>query len=114
MIVTKMTFAVLICLIFVVSLSIIYFSKKRIDNIENRIYQILIVGNSLGLFLHLLCDVVSYHFENISILFSTFILKMLLVYYFLFGILLLLYLVAIVNSNKKNYYSITIILVSII
>ena len=102
MIFTKMTFAVILSLIFEISLIIIYFSKQRVDNIENRIYRGLIASNAIGLVLHLLCDYVSYNYDVLPHLFSIIILKALLIYYFSFGILLLLYLVTISFENRKR------------
>ena len=107
MIITKMTSAVIMCLISTIGLAIIYFSKRRIDNQENRIYKVLIITNIIGLVLHLTCDIVSYHYEALPTIFSTFILKTFLMYYFTFGSILLVYLLSI--SKVKNfdiYYSI--------
>ena len=106
MIITKMTFAVLVSLIFEISLSVIYFSKKRVDNDENRVYQVLIVSNGIGLILHLICDMVSFYFESLPIFFSTFFLKSLLVYYLLFGVYLLLYLLKITFPNHNHISSV--------
>ncbi len=102
MVVTKMTFTVILSLVFVISLSIIYFSKERMSNDENKIYQYLIIGNIIGLILHLLCDIVSFYYDSLPMLLSNIVLKLLLVYYLLFGILILSYLIAIINSKKKK------------
>ena len=104
MVLTKMTFAVILCLFFVSSLSIVYFMKKKINNDENRIYKFLIVGNLFGLVLHILCDNVSYYYNSLPGVVSTPILKFLLIYYFLFGLFILDYLITIINSKNKKIY----------
>ena len=105
MIITKMTFAVIICILFEISLSIIYFSKERIKNDENKVYKFLLISNGIGLLLHIICDLVSYYYDELPELFSTFFLKFLLVYYFLFGILLLLYLIKITLNREDNLFT---------
>ena len=104
MIITKMTFAVILSLIFEISLAIIYFSKKRMDNDENKIYQVLMVSNGIGLLLHLVCDYVSYNYDVIPEVVSIVFLKLLLVYYLLFGVFLLLYLITVTLTTYKHIW----------
>ena len=47
-------------LIYSIMLFILYFSKQRIKNMENRIYSVLVVINVLGLVLELLCCYFTY------------------------------------------------------
>lgn len=102
MVITKMTFAVIVCLIFVFSLSIIYFSKERIKNDENTLYTFLIIANIIGLILHLLCDYTSFYYDKTPIVISTIIYKTFLIYYFVFGALLLSYLIIIAKIKYKR------------
>lgn len=102
MVITKMTFAVIICIIFVTGLSIIYFSKRRIDNDENRIYKRLLIINIVGLFLHILSDIVSCHYDVIPHFICTVILKTYLIYFYAFGVILLSYLYTI-SKVKFSY-----------
>ena len=104
MIVTKMTFAVILCFLSTLGLSVIYFSKERADNQENRVYKYLILLNMVGLILHFVCDFVSYHFDDLPLIVSTFILKSFLFYYFVFGVLLLYYILSISKAKKLNLY----------
>ncbi len=48
------------CLLFSIMVLILYFSKKRVDNIENKIYSVLLVINIFGLILELLCCYFTY------------------------------------------------------
>ncbi len=48
------------CLIYSVMLLILYFSKRRIDNMENKIYSILVIINVFGLLLELACCYFTY------------------------------------------------------
>lgn len=49
------------CLVYSVMLLILYFSKRRIDNMENKIYSILVVINVFGLLLELACCYFTYN-----------------------------------------------------
>ena len=104
MVATKMTFAVLLSLMFAISLIIIYFNKQHIANEENKIYKSLIISNAIGLILHIICDFVSYNYDTVPVFISTIFLKSLLIYYFLFGIFLLVYLIVISDFKNKNIY----------
>ena len=58
-------FAVLLLTVVYVSLTIIvYFSKNRIDNIENRVYSKLLVGVLICVILELLLNISSIYFPN--------------------------------------------------
>ncbi len=43
------------CFFFSLLIMFIYFSKQRIDNIENKLYKILIISNFIGLIVEILC-----------------------------------------------------------
>ncbi len=104
MVITKMTFAVIICILFMIGLSFIYFSKKRINNEENKLYRLLLILNLIGLIFHLLADYVSYNYNFLPLYISTFVLKTYLIYYFAYGTLLLAYLCIISNLKYKDVY----------
>lgn len=44
-----------ISLIYSISINILFFSKKHVDNYETKIFSIMVVANLIGLFLELLC-----------------------------------------------------------
>ena len=75
-------------LFFSILLSIVYFSKKRLNTIENRLYSILIITNLIGLIIHILCGIVTpMNDEDLSsIIFSKFYLAYLLTWIMLFTI----------------------------
>ncbi len=118
MVITKITFTVIVCLINMIGISIIYFSKDRIKNEENKIYKILLIANIIGLVLHLFADYVSYNYNLISNVISTIILKSYLIYYFSFAVLLLAYLFVIAKFKMKklfiNILKVIMLLVSIL
>lgn len=103
MVITKMTFAVIICVLFMSGLSVIYFSKRRLNNEENRIYKRLLIINIIGLLLHFASDNVSYYYDKLPHFFSTFILKTYLIYFYSFGIILLSYLCTISKLALKDF-----------
>ena len=43
------------CFFFSLLIMFIYFSKQRIDNIENKLYKVLIISNFIGLIVEILC-----------------------------------------------------------
>ena len=45
MIITNMSLLLYGCLIFIISLSIFYFSKQRLNNAEYKIYKIMLISN---------------------------------------------------------------------
>ena len=104
MVLTKISFAVIICIFYIIGLSIIYFSKERAQNIENKIYKVLLISNLVGLFLHLGADYVSYKYDMLPSILSTIVLKSFLIYYFIFGILLLAYLITIAEFKRTKIY----------
>ena len=46
---------ILCSLVYILLLTAVYFSKKRLDNIENRIYSKLLIADIIGLFLEFMC-----------------------------------------------------------
>lgn len=43
------------CFFFSLLIMFIYFSKQRIDNIENKLYKVLVISNFIGLIVEILC-----------------------------------------------------------
>ena len=120
MVVTSLTSAIIISLLFMIGLNIIYFSKQRATNEENSIYKIIIISNTIALILHILCDYISYNFEFLPEWYSTIFLKIYGLYFVEFGVLLLAYLIVISQKFKfkttdiRNFCILFMILVAII
>lgn len=110
MIISRLTLLLYFCLLYIICLSIIYFSKDRINNIENRIYKWLLCTNILGIVLQLLCDYVSAYNSIIPSIISSIIFKSFLVYFILFINIILLYLLAISYNDNKNILNANILL----
>ena len=104
MIVSNMTMLLLFCIIYMLCLSAIYFSKQRIDNQENKIYKKLIVLNIIGLIIQLMCDYVSYKYDSINPIFSNFILRIYLVYFILWINQFMSYLITITRDKFDNIW----------
>ncbi len=49
------------CLLFSILVNIVYFSKQRLNNFENRIYKFILVINLVSLLLEFLCTFFSFH-----------------------------------------------------
>lgn len=99
---TKVTLATIVCMLFILGIIIIYFSKPRIVNNENKIYRVLIIANFIGLFLHLMCDFCSYYYDSIPLFGSTMVFKLYLLYCFIFGAGLNIYVILIAKFKKSG------------
>ena len=80
------------CIVFLTLVSVFYFTKKKIDSYENKIYKRLILISFLGLFL----DVIGYICLNISIS------KMYLIYFVLWIGTFKTYIVCITAKNEQE------------
>ena len=99
------------CLVFLILLMAFYFSKKRIDKIDNKIFTRLLVINFIGVFIDVggfLCFKVLGTENIISIAVS----KIYLVYYIAYATALLMYVYEISTLKlKKNLLKISIVLI---
>ncbi len=95
----------------ILMLYIVYFSKKRIKNTENKIYQYIIISNLACQIVHILCFIAIWNEEKIP-LFSLIITKSYLLLLLIWLSLLLVYIIEItkknikenINTSKKNIY----------
>ena len=81
MIISNLSMLLYFSLFYILGLTILYYSKARMDNLENRIYKFLLILNFFGIILQLLCDFCSKYYDNVSLLFSDFIFRAFLVYF---------------------------------
>ena len=102
MIFSKMTIAIVICLAYIFSLIIIFFSKSNAKNDETKIYGFLLVLNFFELLIHIVSENACYHFDSLPYIVSFLVLKSMLISYFLYGIILFMYLIVIVNYKNKD------------
>ncbi|HPF82580.1 MAG TPA: response regulator [Bacilli bacterium] len=95
---------------YVVLLSIIYFSKKRAVNVDNKIFSMLIVVNFAGVILDIISTSLAfYDFKNVLL---NPISKVYLIYMISWLLLFTIYIVSIANKNmkfdpKQKWFSIT-------
>ena len=80
----------------IILLTIVYFSKKRIDNYENKIYKNIIILNIFGQILHILCFFSINYMESFPIV-NTIITKSYLAYLMIWLLLNVSYILV------KNY-----------
>ena len=93
------------CLIFLSIISIVYFSKKRINNMDNKIFSVLIILNLIGICI----DVAGYFFFKllgVDFILNVFISKIYLIYYiaFIFCLTTYVYNISFKNLNKIFKY----------
>ena len=110
-----MKFSLLFCtyilnFFYILFLILLYFSKNRLDNNENRIYKKLLITNFIGIIIQLLCEVFS--FLKIEII-SCIVTKLLLVYFVLWIIFFFSYVLEISNSNNRKFKFFNIVLFTI-
>ena len=88
-------------LFYIILLMVVYFSKKRIKNIENKIYSMLLVSNFVGLIVAILCYFTVLHYETLGIV-NYIVSRLYLVYLVTFIFLFFLYLVVIISPKDKE------------
>ena len=99
---TNKTLLIIFSLIYMFGLIFLYFSKSRLNNKENKVYKIMLIVNVIGLSLQLLCDYVSFKYDVVSKIFSSFVFKAYLVYFIVFVNLMLLYLIILVFKKYEK------------
>ena len=88
-------------LIFILLLSIIYFSKKRLDLIENKIYSSLIIIAILSSITEIICYIlVMYGASSDSIIYN-YVIKLLFAFFLFWLWLFMLYIVTIGRRFRK-------------
>ena len=101
MIVSNLTLLIIFCVLIIIGISIVYFSKARIDNNENKIYKLLLIINLIGLILQFLCDFVSYKYNVVPKIVSLLCFRIYLVYFIVFALMILKYVYEITYGNNK-------------
>ena len=98
----------LINLLYLLIIAIVFFSKKRVDNKETKVFSYILIANVIGLIL----EIVNYSLlinsdrTNIFYIFET---KMILVYYFVWGSLFIGYELILFKKDTKYIKIFTII-----
>ena len=83
---------------YIVFLWILYFSKNRLDNNENKIYKILLISNLFGILIQVACEIFS--INEIPII-TCFITKLLLIYFVSWLVIFFRYVMEITNIKNK-------------
>jgi len=89
-------------LMFIVMLAYIYFSKKRVNNYETKIYGKIIITNIVGQILHLLCFFVIWYHDSIPKVLFYLVAKGYLLYLITWGCLNLSYIFLVSFLDKEN------------
>ena len=116
-------FCQIISLIYIISISIIFITKKKINSIENKLFKNIMVVNLIGLVIEITCFLLGYYNVKNIILCKTMV-KLYLIYLVSFVMIFTIYLLYI-SSKTKNimkwqkalniiYYIICILLLSIL
>ena len=101
MLFNKTTFLVIFSFIYMISLAIIYLSKKRIKNKENKIYTTMILINTFGLIIQLYLEVITKNMNVINPIITSLVLKLYLIHFIAYLSMITKYLLVI--SIEKRY-----------
>ena len=88
-------------LIYLVLIGVVYLSKQRIDNDENRVYIFLIISNFCGLTLEIVSTLFKYFNPNATLAFNIF-LRLIMVYFVTWPFIFLLYLIVVCKQRSVN------------
>lgn len=102
MAISNLSYLLYFSLLYICGLSILYYSKMRINNIENRIYKWLLGLNLAGIILQICCDFVSAYYEIVPIIISELTLRLYLAYFIAWINTMLDYLLAIIFIKKRK------------
>ena len=91
-------FTYILSFFYILFLTILYFSKSRLENNENKIYKKLIITNIFGIIVQLLCEVLMLFKIELAVLIFT---KFLLVYFILWLALFFSYLLEVSDLRKS-------------
>ena len=97
----KLLFFELFGVLDIILLLIVYFTKKRIDNYENKIYKYMIISNFIGQLLHICCFF-SIKYANDYPIINTIVCKSYLVYLIVWLLLMVAYILIILNIDEKQ------------
>ena len=92
-------FSYIISFFYIIFLCILYFSKVRLNNYENKIYRRLLITNLFGMIIQIICDVVP--LLQIDLL-NCILSKVFLIYFDVWIVFFFLYVLEISNLNNKK------------
>ena len=93
---------------YILFLTVLYFSKERLNNTENKIYKTLLISNIFGIIIQIICEILSiYHVEIITEIVT----KILLIYFIVWLALFFQYVLEISSKSKKLISIISTVLV---
>lgn len=91
-----------ISIFYMVLLLIVYFAKRRLDSIENKIFIVLMITNILGLFIDVLSIFTIFHMDKIPII-NSIVTKLYLVYLLTWIHMFTIYIFAISRKNDNSF-----------
>ena len=91
-------------LFYSILLMIVFFTKRRLSSIENRVYGALIISNFIGVVIAIACYITVSNYETLAVL-NYIVSRLYLIYLVFFIFVFFYYLITILYQNKKvvNY-----------
>ena len=87
--------------VYIILIGIVYLSKNRLKNEENRLYLYLIIANFAGLLIEIISTLLKYKFPDLTFIFNI-CLKLILVYFLVWPYIFLLYIISVCKNRKTN------------
>ncbi len=94
----------IVSLIYLVLISIIYYTKKKAKSEENRIYSIMLIASIIGNILDPLSGILYYNNYNVMSLSYLILTKMILLYYLIWDMSFFSYIILITNSDNSTKF----------
>lgn len=101
MIITKLTFLTFFCILLILSIIILYASKKRLKTNEALIFKIMCYSNLIALILQFIISQTSYYYDFVPKNISDMLIKSYIFMLVFFGLLLLCYLIDLIVKKAK-------------
>ena len=93
------------CLLIISTLTVLYFTKKKIDALETRIYSFLLVTNLIGLLLHIGCYITIYFADYIPIT-NVIVTKLYVAYIIVWTMIFAMYVSAVLFNMRGKLISV--------
>ena len=87
--------------IYIILVTLVYFSKGRIKNKENKIYTNILITSLIGIFLDSISGLLYLNGYNSDSIFYQFLTKLILLFYVVWDIMMLEYIIVISKQQEK-------------
>ena len=95
----------IVCWIYLILITLFYFNKKRVNNIENKIYSAMLLTTFFGLAIDFITGLMFYsNVVGVNSFIHLLIVKLLFIYYLIWDLLMLFYVLTVSTDRKNTIY----------